>query len=121
VTVFAAVYSLAVPPLIRATRRVRRERLLVGALTVFALANAATAAAPTLVALVAARIVAACAGVFMATAAAVAAGTAAREHRGRGLAVVVAAPLPRRRSASLSAPSSGALSAGGRSSTASVS
>jgi predicted MFS family arabinose efflux permease len=90
VTVFAAVYALAVPPLIRVTRRVRPERLLVGALAVFAVANAGTAAAPSLATLLVARILAAtCAGVFMATAALVAADTASRERRGRRLGTVV--------------------------------
>jgi predicted MFS family arabinose efflux permease len=92
VTVFAAVYALAVPLLIRAARHVRRELLLLVALALFAVANAATAAAPSLAALLGARILAAaCAGVFMATASAIAADTLRPERRGRALAVVVGA------------------------------
>jgi len=69
VTVFAAVYALGVPLLIRAARHVGRELLLLVALALFAVANAATAAAPSVAALLGARILAAgCAGVFMATA-----------------------------------------------------
>src|SRR6266550_5060572 len=48
VTVFAAVYALGVPLLIWAARHVGREQLLLGALALFALANVATAAAPSL-------------------------------------------------------------------------
>jgi DHA1 family inner membrane transport protein len=92
VTVFAAVYALGVPLLVRATRHVRRELLLLVALALFAVANAATAAAPSLAALLGARILAAaCAGVFMATASAIAADTLRPERRGRALAVVVGA------------------------------
>jgi predicted MFS family arabinose efflux permease len=90
VTVFAAGYALGAPLLIRAARRAPQERLIAGTLGVFVLANAATAAAPSLVALLAARIAAgACAGVFMAAAAAAAAGSVAPGHRGRALAVIV--------------------------------
>lgn len=92
VTVFAAVYALGVPLLVRAARHVRREVLLLVALALFAVANAATAAAPSLAALLGARILAAaCAGVFMATASAIAADTLRPERRGRALAVVVGA------------------------------
>jgi predicted MFS family arabinose efflux permease len=90
VTVFAAVYAFATPVVIRATRGVRRKRLLVGALFVFSFANAGTAAAPTLLTLLIARTVAAgSAGVFMATAAAVVADAAPRDQRGRRLATIV--------------------------------
>jgi predicted MFS family arabinose efflux permease len=44
VTVFAAVYALCAPLLIRATRRASLRRLLLGSLGLFAVANAATAA-----------------------------------------------------------------------------
>jgi MFS transporter, DHA1 family, inner membrane transport protein len=92
VTVFAAVYALGVPLLIRAARYVGRKQLLLTALALFAFANAATAAAPSLLALLGARILAAAsAGVFMATASAIAADTLPRERRGRGLAAVVGA------------------------------
>ncbi len=90
VTVYAAGYALGAPLIIRAARRARQERLLVGALGVFAAANAATAAAPSLAALLGARIAAgACGGVFMAAASATAAGSVAPGHRGRALAVIV--------------------------------
>jgi predicted MFS family arabinose efflux permease len=91
VTVYAAGYALGAPLIIRAARRARQERLLAGSLGVFAAANAATAAAPSLAALLGARIAAgACGGVFMAAAAATAAGSVAPSHRGRALAVIVA-------------------------------
>ncbi len=88
VTVYAAGYALGAPLIIRATRRVPRGRLV--ALGVFAAANAATAAAPSLAAVLGARIAAgACGGAFMAAAAATAAGSVAPGRRGRGLAVIV--------------------------------
>jgi MFS transporter, DHA1 family, inner membrane transport protein len=90
VTLFAVVYALGAPLLIRSTSRRNGRDLLVAALALFALANAATAAAPSLIVLLAARILAACcAGVFMATAAALAGRTAAHGRRGRALATVV--------------------------------
>jgi predicted MFS family arabinose efflux permease len=90
VTVYAAGYALGAPLIIRAARRARRERLIAGSLGVFAAANAATAAAPSLAALLGARIAAgACGGAFMAAAAATAAGSVAPSHRGRALAVIV--------------------------------
>jgi len=90
VTVYAAGYALGAPLIIRTARRAPQERLIPGALGVFALANAATAAAPSLAALLAARIAAGtCAGVFTAAAAAAAAGSVAPGHRGRALAMIV--------------------------------
>jgi MFS transporter, DHA1 family, inner membrane transport protein len=90
VTVFAAVYAFCVPLVVRATRRASLKRLLLAALGLFAVANAATAASPSLAALLGARaLAAACAGVFMATAAVFAARLVAHERRGRALAVVV--------------------------------
>jgi predicted MFS family arabinose efflux permease len=84
------VYALGAPLIVRAARAVRPERLAAGALTLFAVANAATAAAPSYAALLGARVLAAaCAGVFMPTAALVAARTVSAERRGRALAVVV--------------------------------
>ena len=92
VTVYAAGYAVGAPLIIRAARRAPQERLIPGALGVFALSNAATAAAPSLAALLGARIAAGtCAGVFTAVAAAAAAGSAAPSHRGRALAVIVGA------------------------------
>jgi DHA1 family inner membrane transport protein len=90
VTAYAAGYALGAPLIIRAARRARQGRLLAGSLGVFALANAATAAAPSLAALLGARIAAgACGGTFMAAASTAAAGSAAPGHRGRALAVIV--------------------------------
>jgi predicted MFS family arabinose efflux permease len=90
VTVYAAGYALGAPLIIRAARRAQQERLMAGALGVFTAANAATAAAPSLAALLGARIAAgACGGVFMAAAAATAAGSVAPGHRARALAVIV--------------------------------
>jgi predicted MFS family arabinose efflux permease len=75
---------------VRAAHVVRPERLAAGALALFAVANAATAAAPSYAALLGARVLAAaCAGVFMPTAALVAARAAGEERRGRALAIVV--------------------------------
>lgn len=90
VTAFAVSYALSAPLVIRLTRRVRPELLLVASLGGVALGNAATAAAPGLAALILARVVAAaCAGVFMATSATVAAQRVAVQRRGRALASVV--------------------------------
>jgi predicted MFS family arabinose efflux permease len=90
VTLFAVAHALGAPLLIRSTRRRNGRHLLVAVLALFAFANAATAAAPSLIVLLIARILAACcAGVFMATAAAVAARTVAHGRRGRALATVV--------------------------------
>jgi DHA1 family inner membrane transport protein len=91
VTVYAAAYALAAPVVIRAARRARPGRLLAGTLGLFALANAATGAAISLVILLAARFMAgASAGVFMACAAAAAGGSVPARRRGRALATVVA-------------------------------
>jgi predicted MFS family arabinose efflux permease len=90
VTVFGAAYALAAPALLWAARRVRQDRLLVASLAMFAFANAATAAAPTFGALLAARVLAAaCAGVFTATAATAAGRLAGERGRASGLAAVV--------------------------------
>ena len=89
-TVFGVVYAVGAPLVVRAARAVRPERLAAGALALFAVANAATATAPSYAALLGARVfAAACAGVFMPTAAVVAARMVSRERRGRALAVVV--------------------------------
>src|SRR5205085_4364894 len=89
-TVFGAVYALGAPLIVRAARAVRPERLAAAALALFAVGNALTAAAPSYAALLGARaLAAACAGVFMPTAALVAARAASEERRGRALTVVV--------------------------------
>ena len=83
-------YAVGAPLIVRAARAMRPERLAAAALALFAVANAATAAAPSYAALLGARILAAaCAGVFMPTAALVAARAVGEERRGRALAVVV--------------------------------
>jgi predicted MFS family arabinose efflux permease len=90
VTVFAAVYALGGPLIVRALRKVRTERVLVGALALFVATNTMTAAAPSLAFLLFARVLAAvCAGVFTPMAALVAARTVTHERQGRALAVVV--------------------------------
>lgn len=84
VTTYAAGHAVGAPLIILAARRAGQKRLMMGALGVFAAANAATGGAPSLAALLGARIVAgACAGVFMAGAAAAAAGSAAPGPPGR--------------------------------------
>lgn len=90
VTVFAAVYAIATPLVVRAARPVGRERLLIVSLAFFAVANAGTGASPSLPALLAVRVLAAmAAGVFMVTAATLAADIGSPDHRGRRLAAVV--------------------------------
>ncbi len=90
VTLFAVVYAIGSPLLVRALRGARPGRVLVGALTLFIGANAMTGAAPSLGFLLAARVLAAaCAGVFMPLAALVAARTVPSGKEGRALAVVV--------------------------------
>jgi len=90
VTAYAAAYALAAPAVMRLARRARPERMLARALSLFALANAATAAAPSLAVLLVARIAAGtCAAVFMACAAAVAGKSVPARRRGRALATVV--------------------------------
>jgi predicted MFS family arabinose efflux permease len=90
VTAFGVAYALGAPALVRLARRIGARPLSVGALVVFAGGNWATAAAPSLPWLLGARVLAAAsAGVFMATAAARAAGFAPAGGGGRALAVVV--------------------------------
>ena len=90
VTVFAAVYAIATPLVVRAARPVGRERLLIVSLAFFAVANVGTGAAQSLPALLAVRVLAAlAAGVFMVTAATLAADTGRPDQRGRRLAFVV--------------------------------
>lgn len=90
VTVFAIVYALGSPLLVRAARRISSRALLTGTLMVLGLANAASAAAPSLSTLLGARaLAAACAGTFMPVAGVVAASSARAQSRGRALAVLV--------------------------------
>ena len=89
-TVFAVAYALVSPILVAATARVDRRQLLVAALVLFAVANAAAAAAPTFSLLLTARVASAC---FAAICTPVALATATRlvspEHKGRALSVVI--------------------------------
>ncbi|MFC9894951.1 MFS transporter [Nocardia sp. NPDC127579] len=90
ITVFALAYALGAPLLATATAHVPRRALLVTALLVLALANLASALAPTFALLLATRIMAALgAAAFTPTAGAVAAALAPAEARARALAVVV--------------------------------
>jgi predicted MFS family arabinose efflux permease len=90
VTVFALAYAFVAPLIVRRARGVPPNRLLVSSLALLAVANAATAAAPSLVALLASRAFAGvCAGVFMPTAAAAAAVIGGPQREARALAVVV--------------------------------
>jgi DHA1 family inner membrane transport protein len=78
------------PILVATTSRVGRRQLLVAALALFALANAAAALAPTFSLLLAARILAALgAAIVTPVAGAVAAELAEPEHKGRALSMVL--------------------------------
>ncbi len=90
VTVFAIAFAVLSPVLVAATARVGRRRLLVTALGLFALANAAAALAPTFFLLLLARTAAASlAAVCMPVAVATAAQLAPPERKGRALSVAV--------------------------------
>jgi predicted MFS family arabinose efflux permease len=90
VTVFAITYAALSPVLVAATGRVGRRRLLVGALVLFAVANAAAAVAPTFSLLLAARVAAACsAAVCTPVALATAAQLARPDRKGRALSVTI--------------------------------
>jgi MFS transporter, DHA1 family, inner membrane transport protein len=89
VTVFAVTYAVSSPVLVTLVGSVAPRRVLVAAMAVFVLGNAAAVAAPTFGLLVLCRILAACgAAVFTPTALAVAAGLASPQERGRSLSVV---------------------------------
>lgn len=89
VTVFAVTYAVSSPILATVTGAVARRRLLTFAMALFTAANIVAAFAPTFSLLLLCRALAACgAGMFTPTAAAVAAGLAAPEERGRALSVV---------------------------------
>lgn len=89
ITVFAVTYAVAAPILATATGSTPRRRLLVAAITLFTLANFASAVAPTFSLLLALRVLAALgAAMFTPNAAAVASSLARPEHRGRALSVV---------------------------------
>ena len=89
VTVFAITYAVSSPVLVTLVGSAAPRRVLVAAMAVFVLGNAAAVAAPTFGLLVLCRILAACgAAVFTPTALAVAAGLASPQERGRSLSVV---------------------------------
>lgn len=91
VTVFAAAYAIASPIVATLTARFPRRLLLVSALTVLAIANAASALAPNLPLLLASRVLAAAgAAGYTPTAGAVSAALVRPELRARALSVVVA-------------------------------
>ena len=88
VTIFALTFALASPVLVAATSSVARRRLIVGALILFALANAAAALVSSFSLLLLARVVAALgAAVFTPVASAFAANLASPGMRGRALSV----------------------------------
>jgi predicted MFS family arabinose efflux permease len=90
VTVFAVTFAVLSPVLVAATARVGRRRLLVIALALFALANAAAALAPTFTLLLLSRVAAAClAAICTPVAVATAAQLAPPEHKGRALSVTI--------------------------------
>jgi predicted MFS family arabinose efflux permease len=89
VTVFAITYAVSSPVLVTLVGSAAPRRVLVAAMAVFVLGNAAAVAAPTFGLLVLCRILAACgAAVFTPTALAVAASLASPQERGRSLSVV---------------------------------
>ncbi|MFF8369201.1 MFS transporter [Streptomyces lydicus] len=90
VTVFALSYAVLAPVLATAAARWPRRRLLLTALTVFTVANALSALAPTYPVLLATRILAAAgAALYTPTANAVATTLVPPERRGRALATVL--------------------------------
>ncbi|MGW2816462.1 MFS transporter [Streptomyces sp. NPDC001415] len=89
-TVFALTYAVLAPVLGALTGRVERRTVLVISLVVFALGNAASALAPSLGWLLAARVAtAAGAALYIPAASASAAALSAPERRGRAMAVVL--------------------------------
>ncbi|MET8944500.1 MFS transporter [Streptomyces sp. NPDC004542] len=90
VTVFMLCYALLAPLVGAMLGRWSVRQVLIGALALFCLANAGSAVAPSLPALVVARgLAGVAAGVFMPVAATAAAALVGAERRGRALAVVL--------------------------------
>ena len=90
VTVFAVAFAVLSPVLVAATAHVGRRRLLVRAMALFALANAAAALAPTFSLLLLSRVAAAClAAICTPVAVATAAQLVPPEHKGRALSVTI--------------------------------
>lgn len=91
ITVFAVVFALGAPLLALVTDQLPRRVLIVSALVVFAVANAAAALAPGYWPLLGARVLAALAAALIASASfAMAAGAAPAGKQGRNLSVVTA-------------------------------
>lgn len=89
VTVFAVTYAVSSPVLVTLAGGVAPRKVLVAAMAVFALANAAAVFAPTFGLLLACRVLAAFgAAVFTPTALAVAAGLVPFEQRGRAISTI---------------------------------
>ncbi|TQS43097.1 MFS transporter [Cryptosporangium phraense] len=89
ITAFALTYAVAAPIVATLTARIPRRPLAIGSLSVFALANLAAAAAPSLGLLLVARVVTAvAAAAFTPTASVAAVALAGPSARGRALAVV---------------------------------
>ncbi|MBR7830521.1 MFS transporter [Actinospica sp. MGRD01-02] len=90
ITTFALTYGLAAPFLAAFTGRLPRKPLMAAALTLFVLANLASAAAPSLGLLLAARVVAGLgAALYTPNASAAAAALAGPARRGQALAVIL--------------------------------
>jgi predicted MFS family arabinose efflux permease len=90
ITAFALTYGLTGPFLAALTSRLPRKPLLAFALTLFVLANLASAVAPTLPLLLVARVVAGLgAALYTPNASAAAAGLAGPARRGRALSVIL--------------------------------
>jgi MFS transporter, DHA1 family, inner membrane transport protein len=90
ITAFALTYGLAAPFLATFTSKLPRKSLMAFALTLFVLANLASAAAPTLALLLAARVAAGIgAALYTPSASAAAVTLAGPARRGRALAVIL--------------------------------
>lgn len=89
VTAYALTYALAAPLLVPLTATLRRVRVVIATLAIFAFANALCAAAPSYWALMAMRVLAgAVAALYTSTAYALAASLAAPDRRGAAIATV---------------------------------
>jgi DHA1 family inner membrane transport protein len=91
VSVFSVAYALGSPVVASLSVRWRRSTVLIGGLSVFAIANLLSAASPTLVVLLASRVLAAVSAGLVAPASYALASTfGASENRGKNLAVIAA-------------------------------
>jgi predicted MFS family arabinose efflux permease len=88
-SVFALAYALSSPVLTALTGRIARPKLLLGAMTIFSLANVVAASTHTYSGLAAARVLLACAaGLYTPNANALAGALVSPERRGRAIAIV---------------------------------